>query len=701
MNRFRLLLELLAITLTFVVLTLLLGCLATFVCHGAQQTINVGTAANAGDGDSIRTAFGKANANFSELYGSQISNSSGVATNLSVNGIIVSGTTSNQIAFIAATGKLGSYAGPVSVRWFGAVGDGTDETSKIQAAITAAANQITLDNGTYVVGDIAIPSNKTLIGPGTIKYKNNTAAFSILISTGATNITFRDITFDGNTINQSSWDQRRHALTILDSSHVLVEGCNFINLIADGIYISHSPSAVAPFTGSSDVRISGCSFVGSNTNRNGISVVCGRRYSVIGNYFEGMAGPTMPGAIDIEPDASTEFGTDGVIANNIFIGCRNSVSLSNIKAAEMSRHTISGNLIFATGTPNPANTCCNGINIVTNSSASISGNSIVGMVNGIYVSGGKNYSISGNSITNSVRAIHVLDTAGTSISGNAIDTTVWAGIRVERSNGSSLSANAIRAWAAGQYGIDVADSDGVSLALNSLDGISGTATGIHGDATSDSTIAGLNRIINCSAPISFSNSNHLVSEDVFDEVQSGFLNINRNARLNMAQPLFTLGSTGVLTAGSNFGILWTNAQGHVNSRNWAFVNTGYGYGDMELRKGQTTSADPRGTNYFSVLLGDNAGRVGLGTTNPVARLHVAYDHSNENGAAFDPIRIEYLSGYWVINHDGTIQRDTGPKIRVGTGVPSASDPNGSIFLRSDGGTNSTFYVRESGAWTAK
>lgn len=35
----------------------------------AQQTINIGTAPNDGTGDPIRTAFDKANQNFTELYG--------------------------------------------------------------------------------------------------------------------------------------------------------------------------------------------------------------------------------------------------------------------------------------------------------------------------------------------------------------------------------------------------------------------------------------------------------------------------------------------------------------------------------------------------------------------------------------------------------------------------------------------------------
>ena len=34
----------------------------------AQQTINIGSSANAGDGEPLRTAFDKVNDNFNELY---------------------------------------------------------------------------------------------------------------------------------------------------------------------------------------------------------------------------------------------------------------------------------------------------------------------------------------------------------------------------------------------------------------------------------------------------------------------------------------------------------------------------------------------------------------------------------------------------------------------------------------------------------
>ena len=52
---------------------------------------------------------------------------------------------------------------------------------------------------------------------------------------------------------------------------------------------------------------------------------------------------------------------------------------------------------------------------------------------------------------------------------------------------------------------------------------------------------------------------------------------------------------------------------------------------------------------------------------------------------------------------GSCLGDATPVIVAGAGSPSAdlALPNGSLYLRSDGGEGSTFYVREEGRWTAK
>lgn len=43
----------------------------------------------------------------------------------------------------------------------------------------------------------------------------------------------------------------------------------------------------------------------------------------------------------------------------------------------------------------------------------------------------------------------------------------------------------------------------------------------------------------------------------------------------------------------------------------------------------------------------------------------------------------------------------GPTITTGTGAPSHSAPNGSVYLRTDGTSTTTLYIRAAGAWVAK
>jgi hypothetical protein len=60
------------------------------------------------------------------------------------------------------------------------------------------------------------------------------------------------------------------------------------------------------------------------------------------------------------------------------------------------------------------------------------------------------------------------------------------------------------------------------------------------------------------------------------------------------------------------------------------------------------------------------------------------------GAAFRKLTI------WTAATEATVA--TSPTLTSGSGAPSAAEPNGSLYLRTNGGAASTLYARISGAW---
>lgn len=54
----------------------------------------------------------------------------------------------------------------------------------------------------------------------------------------------------------------------------------------------------------------------------------------------------------------------------------------------------------------------------------------------------------------------------------------------------------------------------------------------------------------------------------------------------------------------------------------------------------------------------------------------------------------------IIKPTATSALSTSPNISSGAGAPSASEPNGSVYLRTDGTATTTVYQRAAGAWSA-
>lgn len=87
-----------------------------------------------------------------------------------------------------------------------------------------------------------------------------------------------------------------------------------------------------------------------------------------------------------------------------------------------------------------------------------------------------------------------------------------------------------------------------------------------------------------------------------------------------------------------------------------------------------------------------------------ARGYNARIKTNGSGNYFG---VDYGGTFRFVGSGATVQFDAGmilgsggPTITTGTGAPSHTAPNGSVYLRTDGTASTTLYVRAAGAWSA-
>ena len=163
---------------------------------------------------------------------------------------------SGTIASVAAQ-KTGAwrriYDGGLSVRWFGATGNGsTDDTSAInsaiKASITAGGGTVFFDLGTYVTSGGSGPNTTTLpvtsatnlnlIGDGAIIEQGGSGSVLIGIY-GSRNIKVKGLKLIGWVPNIPAVSSAGNALiSINDSSDsIIIEDCYLTNSLGDGIYV--------------------------------------------------------------------------------------------------------------------------------------------------------------------------------------------------------------------------------------------------------------------------------------------------------------------------------------------------------------------------------------------------------------------------------------------------------------------------------
>ena len=242
----------------------------------------------------------------------------------------------------------------VSVKDFGAVGDGTtDDTAAIQAALNAASN-VYFPSGTYSVVSVNLNANQTVHGDGASSIILQAAsatptsltngvlyADSGSLSTYLEGITIKNIQVKGR-VDTLGFSQFLHLISLNGVLNATVENCLITGFRGDGIYIGTSANG-GQSRKNKNVKISSCTIDGvNNDNRNGVSVIVGEDIAITDNTFLNCTRSTMPGAIDFEPNGSSAWIVikNCTVTGNMFDNCGGNVSTVGFYLAGSNGYTV-------------------------------------------------------------------------------------------------------------------------------------------------------------------------------------------------------------------------------------------------------------------------------------------------------------------------------------------------------------------------
>jgi hypothetical protein len=374
----------------------------------------------------------------------------------------------------------------VSVKDFGAVGDGvTDDTAAIQAAADVGGT-LYFPKGTYEITHVDLSSNTQLVGEGwdsiihqisgtdprpgsydgmfTINYTNN--------ATPTKDVVFRNLQFqmDLPTGTYTSADEQSHIILGGHTENIVVDNCFFYGWRGDAILIGGQMSGVGVPTNyvAQNTTITNCRFDGiDNTCRQAISALSVDGVYINANYFLNTTNATMPGAIDVEPELPFAYARNITVTNNAFFNIGPSgnrrraviVDLGNLDAGAVERRgniTVNDNYMNAT----------NGIRVIGGKECrdvNFNSNWVTGTTDTMIWTNVNGLSVANNYFEDCETILIGFSTAGAdvenaSIYGNTFDTCgiASAGLQVNTLLNGSISDN--------QF-IDCGGTTGVAIQL--------------------------------------------------------------------------------------------------------------------------------------------------------------------------------------------------------------------------------------------
>ena len=310
----------------------------------AQQTINIGTSANDGTGDPLRTAFDKINDNFSELYGSSAEandikedTSPQLGGNLDLNGQKIITARSNEsitldpagtgtIELNANTNVTGNLTATGNIIANGNINLGDAAGDQVKVTGVFEADQLQIDGttltSTITNGDVTILGNGTggvIISDVTINDNEITTNDSnnnlILGAAGTGDVIVSGVKFNGTEISSDDSTQinikeilRVTGATTLDTSLTLATGATVTGILDEDNMATDSATQLATQQSIKAYADTKATLTGSTNNT--ITTVTGA------GAIQGEANLTFDGstlAVTGAATVSTTLGVSGVL----------------------------------------------------------------------------------------------------------------------------------------------------------------------------------------------------------------------------------------------------------------------------------------------------------------------------------------------------------------------------------------------------
>jgi nitrous oxidase accessory protein NosD len=323
------------------------------------------------------------------------------------------------------------YGRDLSVKWFGAKGDGrTFDTASIQSAVDAVRPGETLH---FPVGVYRIESDRGVklksevrldLGTATLTGSNVAGARCRLLEIqGRRNILISGGTLVGSRLGSPQWGV---GIFASDAQNLFIEGVQFRNFYFDGILLTGN-------RGCQQVVIRGV--VALDNRRSGLTVAAGSGITVTDSAFQASRGQSPEAGANVEP-------ADGAAVQNVrFSGCSftrnagNGLYVHRGKGGSVFGATVVDSLVQGNG---------NGIVVADTDQVTIARNRVVGhngpARSGIAVGRGTRHGISDNELLGNRRGILTADATEVDIRDN---TVVGTGPNPQGGEGSGVDGDGI------------------------------------------------------------------------------------------------------------------------------------------------------------------------------------------------------------------------------------------------------------------